>query len=122
MRFITRSIHARLDYPVALMLMFLPFLLGLGEENRLALTLSPIVGLAALALTLFTDHELGIIRVLPYRFHQMVDLAVGLTFLAVPTAFGFSGLDAAYYWFNGAAVVFVIALSAPQTGTGTVPL
>jgi hypothetical protein len=32
-RFVTKSIHAYLDYPVALSLMGLPSLLGFGAEN-----------------------------------------------------------------------------------------
>jgi len=114
MRFVTKTIHAWLDYPVALALMALPFLLGLGASHPLALTISPVVGVAALLLTVFTDHHLGIVRVLPYRLHLAVDLAVGLLFLALPFAFGFTGLDAAYYWLNGAAVVAVIGLSKPE--------
>ena len=113
-RFVTKTIHAYLDYPVAFALMALPFLLGLGTSHPLALTISPVIGVAALILTVLTDHHLGLIRVLPYKFHLAVDLAVGLLFLALPFVLGFSGLDAAYYWLNGAAVVAVIALSKPE--------
>ena len=114
MRFVTKTIHAWLDYPVALALIALPFFLGLGASHPLALTISPIVGIAALLLTVFTDHHLGLIRVLPYKLHLAVDLGVGVLFLVLPFAFGFVGLDAAYYWLNGAAVVAVIALSKPE--------
>ena len=58
MRFVTKTIHAWLDYPVALALIALPFLLGLGTSNPLALTISPVVGVAAFLLTVFTDHHL----------------------------------------------------------------
>ena len=114
MRFVTKTLHAWLDYPVALALIALPFLLGLGASNPLALAISPVVGVAAFLLTVFTDHHLGLIRVLPYRVHLAVDLAVGLLFLAVPLALGFSGLDAAYYLLNGAAVVAVVSLAKPE--------
>jgi len=115
MRFVTKTIHAWLDYPVALALIGLPFLLGLGASNPLALAISPAVGVTAFILTVFTDHSLGLIRVLPYRLHLAVDLTVGILFLILPFALGFSGLDAAYYWLNGAAVVSVIGLSKPET-------
>lgn len=115
MRLVTKTIHAWLDYPVALALVGLPFLLGLGASHPLALTISPIVGVAVFLLTVFTDHHLGVVRVLPYRLHLAVDLAVGVLFLILPFALGFSGLDAAYYWLNGAAVVTVIGLSKPET-------
>lgn len=113
-RFVTKEIHAYLDYPVAFALFALPFLLGLGTSNPLALYISPAVGAAAFLLTVFTDHHLGIIRVMPYRFHLAVDAAVGVLFLILPFALGFSGMDAVYYWLNGAAVVTVIALSKPE--------
>ena len=116
MRFITRTIHAWLDYPVALALIALPFLLGLGDSHPLALAISPFVGVAALILTVFTDHHLGLFRVLPYSLHLAVDLVVGLLFLVLPLALGFTGVDAAFYLVNGTAVVAVIALSKPEVG------
>ncbi len=115
-RFVTKTIHAYLDYPVAIALIVLPFILGLGASNPLALYIAPAVGVAAFLLTVFTDHHLGVIRVLPYKFHLAVDLMVGLLFLALPSVLGFSGLDAAFYWLNGAAVVAVISLSKPEIG------
>ena len=74
------------------------------------------MGVAAFLLTVFTDHHLGLVRVLPYRLHLAVDLAVGILFLIMPSVLGFSGLDAVFYWLNGAAVVVVIGLSKPEAG------
>lgn len=113
-KFITKDIHAYLDYPVALALIGLPFLLGLGASNPMAFWLSVVTGIAAFVLTVLTDHKLGLVRVLPYSLHMAVDLIVGLSFLAAPFIFGFSGLDAAFYWLNGAAVVLVIAAHKPE--------
>lgn len=112
-RFVTKTIHAYLDYPVALSLMILPFVLQLGSSHPLALWLSVITGVAAFILTVFTDHKLGLIRVIPYKMHVTVDFLVGLMFLAAPFALGFSGLDAWYYWINAIAVITVISLSEP---------
>lgn len=114
MKFVTKSIHAYLDYPVALALMGLPFLLGLGTSHPMALWLSVVTGAAALLLTVLTDHHLGLFRVIPYSVHMAVDLLVGLTFLIAPFVFGFTGLDAAFYWMNGAAVCLVIGLHKPE--------
>lgn len=114
-KFVTKNIHAYLDYPVALALIGLPFILGLGDSNPMALWLSVVTGIAAFLLTLLTDHHLGLIRIVPYAVHMAVDLVVGLTFLAAPFLFGFSGLDAAFYWLNGAAVCLVIASHKPDT-------
>ena len=113
-KFVTKNIHAYLDYPVALALIGLPFVLGLGAENPMALWLSVVTGIAAFLLTVLTDHHLGLVRVVPYPVHMAVDLIVGLTFLAAPFLFGFTGLDAAFYWLNGAAVCLVIASHKPE--------
>jgi hypothetical protein len=124
-RFVTRKVHSILDYPVAANLMVTPFLLGVGGSNPLALWLSVGTGVAALILTLLTDHETGVFRVLPYWFHVAVDRVVGVTFAVAPLAFGFTGLDAAYYWVNAAAVLAVtVALNAaerPVAAPATIP-
>lgn len=114
LRFVTKTVHAYLDYPVAIALIALPFVLGLGATSPLALWLSVGTGIAAFILTLLTDHNLGVLRVLPYSLHLIVDAAVGVVFLAAPFALGFSGLDAAYYWINGAAVLVVVSLHQPE--------
>lgn len=109
-RFITKTIHAYLDYPVAVSLVAMPFILGLGNVNPLAFWLSVITGIAAFVLTVLTDHHLGVIRVLPYKLHLAVDFLVGLVFVAAPFALGFAGLEAAYYWVLGGTVLAVVGL------------
>ncbi|MGE0204802.1 MAG: hypothetical protein AB7E70_07935 [Hyphomicrobiaceae bacterium] len=115
MRFVTRKIHSLIDYPVALSLFATPFILGLGATNPAAKWLSVATGIAAFVLTLLTDHETGVIRVLPYWLHVTVDRLVGVTFLAAPFVLGLSGLDAAYYLANAVAVLVVtVVLAAPE--------
>ncbi len=117
-RFVTKTVHAYLDYPVAVSLMVLPFVLGLGTSSPLALHLAVATGVAAFVLTLLTDHHLGVFRVLPYAFHVAVDRLVGLVFVAAPFVLGFTGLDALFYWLNGAAVLAVtVLLNAPERDT-----
>jgi hypothetical protein len=110
MRFVTRTIHAYLDYPVAISLMVLPFILGLGAGNPLAKWLAVATGATAFLLTLLTDHELGVVKVVPYWLHVAVDRVVGVVFIVAPFALGFTGLDAGYYWANGATVLIVTLL------------
>lgn len=110
MKFVTKRIHAFLDYPVALALIGLPFLLGLGSTNMLALHLSVTTGIAAFILTLLTDHHLGVFRLISYKIHLIVDLIVGIVFVIAPFIFSFEGIDAYYYWINGGAVLTVVSL------------
>ena len=114
LRFITKTVHAYLDYPVAFSLMATPFVLRLGQGNPLGLWLSVATGAAALILTLLTDHKTGLVRVVPYVVHLWVDRIAGAVFIVAPFALGFSGLTAAYYWANGAAVVLVTSILNAQ--------
>ncbi|MCH9809423.1 MAG: hypothetical protein K0U74_16995 [Alphaproteobacteria bacterium] len=117
-RFVTRNMHAYLDYPVALSLMTLPFVLQLGSSHPMALWLAVVTGAAAFILTVFTDHKLGVFRVIPYAGHLAVDFTVGLVFAIAPFALGFAGIDAWYYWLNAAAVFTVVSLSEPNEVAG----
>jgi len=110
MRFITKQIHAFLDYPVAIALMALPFILGLGSSNELALQISITVGIVAFVLTLLTDHQLGVLRVISYKLHLTVDFLVAIVFILAPFIFSFEGLDAYYYWVIGATVLLVVSM------------
>ncbi len=114
MKFITKRIHAFLDYPVAIALIILPFLLGLGDSNPLALQLSVATGIAALILTILTNHHLGLIKVVSYKMHLMVDFLVAIVFVIAPFIFSFEGMDAYFYWINGIAVLAVVSLHKPE--------
>jgi len=110
MKFVTQQIHSYLDYPVALALIGLPFLLGLGESNPLAFHLSVYTGIAALILTILTDHQTGLVKVVPYKIHLTVDFMVAIVFIVAPFVLGFKGIDAFFYWANGLAVFLVVSL------------
>jgi hypothetical protein len=114
-RFVTKTIHAYLiDYPVAALLIAAPFLVTLGERDPVAMWLSVVTGIAALLLAALTDHDTGLIRIIPYWLHLWVDRTVGIVFLIAPFAFRFAGLDAWYYWINAGAILLVTSvLNAP---------
>ncbi|WP_420965000.1 SPW repeat domain-containing protein [Bradyrhizobium sp. B120] len=109
-RFVTKTLHAYLDYPVAASLIALPFVLGLGGSNASAKWIAVVTGVAAIVLTFFTDHGTGVIRIIPFSFHVAVDALVGIIFVTVPFVLGFTGLDAWYYWANGGALLAVLCL------------
>ena len=117
-RFVTKTVHAYLDYPVAVSLVATPFILGLGQTNPLALWLSVATGVAAFIMTVLTNHKTGVLRVLPYSIHLAVDRIVGITFAVAPIVLRFEGLDAWYYWVNAAAVLLVtFVLNVPESQT-----
>ncbi|KAJ54447.1 hypothetical protein ACMU_17185 [Actibacterium mucosum KCTC 23349] len=114
LRFVTKTIHAYLDYPVAFGLIVMPIVFDLGSGNALALWLSIATGVAAFLLTVLTDHHLGLFRVLPYSVHLTVDGLVGVVFVAAPFVLGFAGLDFWYYFALGLTVLAVVGLHKPE--------
>ncbi len=106
----TQKFHAYIDYPVALGLIVMPYLFGF---EGVAFGLSVLTGFAALALTLLTDHETGVIKVLPYKLHLAVDGLVGAAFVVAPFVLGLSGPAMAYYLVLGVTVLAVVGLHRP---------
>src|SRR5262249_25714397 len=120
-RFITKSIHAYvIDYPIAIVLIAAPFVLKLGQSGPVAMWLSVVVGVAALLLAVLTDHQTGIVRIIPYWLHLWVDRAVGVVFVIAPFAFKFVGLDAWYYWILATGVFLTTSVfNAPEEPVAT---
>ena len=120
-RILNKTVHAYLDYPVAIALIGLPFVLGLGAGNPLALWLSVAAGIAAFGLTVFTDHQFGLVRIIPFFVHEIIDGLVAATFIAAPFVLGFGGIEAAYYLIGGASVFTVLSLTdRPSTSAQAV--
>lgn len=114
LRFITPTLHGVADYTAGLGLMVAPFLLGLGASSQWAVWFSVCTGVAVFAASLLTDYKLSAYRLIPFQGHLAIDLLVAVTFMILPFALGFSGLDAAYYWFNATVVFLVVSLSASK--------
>lgn len=87
MRFVPTRIHALVDYGVGVVLLALPFVLGVSGAQRWALVA---LGLAAITYSLLTDYELGALRVLSVPAHLALDVLFGVAMLTSPWLFGFS--------------------------------
>ena len=114
MKLFTRQFHANTDYVIAVALIVLPFLLGLATTEPLAFLLSVVTGFASLFQTAITDHETGVVPLLPYWVHLVVDGLVGLVFLATPVMLGLGGVAAGYFLVMGAVILFVTIAGHPS--------
>jgi hypothetical protein len=75
MRLIPTRIQGVLDYGVGALLVFAPWVFGFAAGG--AETWAPVVlGLAAIAYSLFTDYELGVVRAIPMTMHLGLDAGV----------------------------------------------
>ena len=112
LRFISPTNHGLVDYAAAVALITLPFLLKLGISSPVAIWLSVITGFAVILVSGITDYRYGLLKLIPFSGHLAIDLTVATGFIAIPFVFGFTGLDAAYYWINAAVVYLAVAFTA----------
>lgn len=112
LQFLTPTLHGMLDYLAAGALIVLPFLLGFqGFE----LWLSVAGGAGLILYSLITDYRFGVVKLLSFDVHLLLDLAAAVAFIVAPFALGFGFLAAIYYPVMAAGVIAVVAFTA-RTG------
>src|SRR5688572_16200318 len=100
MRFIPSFVHGVLDYLFGVSLALSPWLLGF-DENATATYLAVILGVATILYSLLTNYELGVIRILPFRIHLLIDLLSGVFLVAFPSLIKFPDrVGEPFVWFG----------------------
>jgi hypothetical protein len=90
MRILSTYIHGMLDYVVGVALIMAPNIFGFSELGGPAVLLPRVLGTAAILVSLLTNYEWGVFRVIPMRVHLVVDFLSGALLAASPWLFGFS--------------------------------
>ena len=86
MRILPTMLHGMLDYLVGLIVVILPFALGLYGLQQGALIF---LGVLVILYSAVTDYEMGLIRYLRIRFHLFLDALFGLAMLLMPSLLDF---------------------------------
>lgn len=80
LRFVPRVVHGAADYLVGVLVIALPFLFDWEGSARVTFV---VVGLAALAYSLITDYELGLVKLVSFPLHLGFDVVfVAFMFLS----------------------------------------
>jgi hypothetical protein len=105
MKIISSKAHGILDYATAVFLLLSPTLFKM--EGELA-TITYILGAVHLTLTILTDFEVGLIKVIPFRIHGLIEVVVALGLAAL--AFWFYNNENAFgfYFYMALAVVIML--------------
>jgi hypothetical protein len=82
-------LHGIGDYIGGIVLILAPYLFGFATGG-IAQWLPMILGAVVIVYSLFTDFELGVVRVIPVRLHLIFDGIGGLFLAASPWLFGVS--------------------------------
>lgn len=83
--------HGIIDYATGALLLVAPYLFGFANGG-IAQWLPQLLGAMTIVMSLFTDYELSISRVIPLRVHLGMDMATGALLAVSPWLFGFADL------------------------------
>jgi hypothetical protein len=111
MRFLDARIHGVLDIVCVVLFVAGPLAFSLGgAPASIAYALAAI----HLAMTLLTRFPMGMVRVIPFVVHGVVELVVGIFLLILPTIAGYAPGSPArrFYMIMGAIILVVWALTA----------
>ena len=95
-------VHGVLDYPLAAVLIVLPFVLGF--DDAAATWIAVAFGIGAAVLAVGTAWSTGIVRVIPPLLHGYADVAVTVALIVLPFIVGF--------WDDTTALVFYLIVGA----------
>ncbi len=96
MQVIPTSAHGVLDYVASGINLVAPKLLRLEDVPPAALA-PRLVGAAGATYSLFTDYELGTVKLLPMPAHLVLDAAKGVFLVSSPWLFGFASRGTRYW-------------------------
>ncbi len=89
MRFVSTRVHGIIDYGTGLLLIVVPYLLGFADGTA-AQWVPMLVGLAIIGMSLLTDYEFSVAKLVPMPIHLGADVLAGILLAASPWLFGFS--------------------------------
>jgi hypothetical protein len=102
--------HGGLDYLVAILLIAMPWILGVHGENPQ--TYVPVIlGILTIGYSLITRYECGAIPIISMRTHLILDTINGLILASSPWVFGFADQIISPYLAGGLLELIVVSLS-----------
>ena len=105
MKFINAKIHGYLDYVVVLVFLAAPAVFHFsGIPAAISYTLAGV----HLALTLLTDFPLGVLKIVPLKWHGIIELVVGPVLVALPFVLGFGSEPAAQYFYMANGILILV--------------
>ncbi len=94
MRFLSTRVHGMIDYATGALLIIAPWLFGFADGSA-AQWVPMVLGASILVMSLITDYELSLTRIIPMGAHLAVDGLGGALLAVSPWLFGFADRT---YW------------------------
>jgi hypothetical protein len=113
MKLINAKVHGMIDYLVVIFLLLSPALFALSPfVSTITYTLAGVHFL----LTILTDFPYGLVKIIPFKIHGLIELLVSLLLIALPWILGFDEQtnDRHFYMAFGGAVLLTWLLTDYQ--------
>jgi hypothetical protein len=110
MKLLNPAVHGLLDYALALAFLLLPPVLNFSPD---AAAVSRIIGIAYLGVSLLTKYPLGLLKLIPFPIHGVLESLMAAAWIVLPWVLGFQDDSAArtFFMFAGVALLLVAALT-----------
>lgn len=105
MKVLSPGAHGVLDYLTVALFALAPTVLGF---SGLPATICYVLAVIHLLLTLLTAFGPGLVSVVPFRLHGMVELVVSIVLIVLPWLLGFASVVTARYFFVVMGVVIFL--------------
>jgi ABC-type polysaccharide/polyol phosphate export permease len=89
MKIISRKMHGGLDYASAILLIASPWLFNFEDVDS-AKTVAIAAGILIIVMSLMTNYESGMVKVIPMNIHLYADILLGILLVASPWLFKFN--------------------------------
>lgn len=89
MRIISTRLHAFIDYAAGLVFLASPWLFGFNDHAQ-ATWIPILIGLISLVMSVLTDYEAGLRRIIPMKVHLTTDVFFGAFLASSPWLFSFA--------------------------------
>jgi hypothetical protein len=114
MNIVSTKVHGVLDYGTVLLLEGIGFF---GPFSSYVSRLAIALGVVHLVLTVLSNFELGIVKVIPMKIHGYIELAVSIILVPAPLLLGYSDESPAkYFTWVFAVVVFALYVLTDYKG------
>ena len=103
MKFISPKVHGIIDYLVVIFLLASPTIFGF---TGLLATFTYALAIVHLLLTILTNYNLGLIKVIPFTFHGTIEFIVGVALIVIAyTLFNDNAVGKLFYVIFGTVVL-----------------
>lgn len=112
--------HGMIDYATGALLLIAPWLFGFANGG-VAQWLPQLIGVAIIGMSLVTQYELSVAKIIPLNVHLGVDAATGVLLAVSPWLFGFANVIWWPHLLVGLTEMAVVVMTKRHADTVTSP-